>query len=130
MTTLSGVHHVAIIASDYDVSKRFYLDVIGCEVVSEMFRAERNSHKLNLRLPDGIEIELFSFPTPPVRVSHPEACGLRHLALRVGNIEAALAHLRVLGVTHEDVRIDELTGARFCFFADPDGLPIELYEVD
>lgn len=126
---LLGVHHVAIICSDYERSKGFYTDVLGCTIVAEHLRAERQSYKLDLALPGGTQIELFSFPDPPARVSRPEACGLRHLALAVDDIEAWQGHLARHGVITEEIRIDEYTGRRFCFFADPDGLPIELYEI-
>jgi glyoxylase I family protein len=125
---LAGLHHVAIIASDYARSKRFYTDVLGLRVVAEHYRAERDSWKLDLALPDGTQVELFSFPVPPPRVSRPEACGLRHLALRVADLDEAVAHLNVHGVVTEPVRVDEYTGRRFTFFADPDDLPLELYE--
>jgi glyoxylase I family protein len=119
---LGGIHHVAVIASDYARSRRFYTEVLGLRVVSEVYRAERQSHKLDLQLPDGTQIELFSFPSPPARPSYPEACGLRHLALRVADVARLSAH----GVGAEPVRVDPFTGALFTFFADPDGLPIEL----
>lgn len=125
---IAGLHHVAIIASDYGRSKRFYTEVLGLHVVAEHYRAERDSWKLDLALPDGTQVELFSFPSPPARVSRPEACGLRHLALRVADLEAAVAHLQAHGVTSEPLRVDEYTGRRFTFFADPDDLPLELYE--
>jgi glyoxylase I family protein len=125
---LAGIHHVAIIASDYARSKRFYVEVLGLQVVAEAYREARDSWKLDLRLADGTQVELFSFPAPPPRVSRPEACGLRHLAFRVADLDAALAHLRAHGVDAEPVRVDEYTGRRFSFFADPDGLPLELYE--
>ena len=121
-------HHVAVICSDYERSRRFYTEVLGLEVVSEVYRAERRSYKLDLRLPDGAPIELFSFPDPPKRPSYPEACGLRHLAFEVADVSAAVAELEGLGVTVEPVRVDEHTGRRFTFFSDPDGLPLELYE--
>ncbi|MBC8010586.1 MAG: VOC family protein [Burkholderiales bacterium] len=124
----SRLHHVAVIASDYGRSKHFYTEVLGLRVLAETHRAERRSHKLDLALPDGTQIELFSFPSPPPRPSYPEACGLRHLALAVPDIDAALRELARHGITAEPVRVDELTGARFTFFPDPDGLPIELYE--
>jgi len=124
----SGVHHVAIIASDYVRSRRFYTEVLGLQVVHEHYRAERQSYKLDLQLPDGTQVELFSFPSPPPRPSYPEARGLRHLALRVDDMDASLAALAAHGVTAEPVRIDPFTGARFTFIADPDGLPIELVE--
>jgi glyoxylase I family protein len=125
---LLRTHHVAIICSDYKTSRRFYTEILGLEVVSEVYRQERNSYKLDLRIPDGTQIELFSFPDPPRRLSYPEACGLRHLAFEVGNIDEAVADLRTHGVAVEAVRVDEHTGKRFTFFADPDGLPLELYE--
>ncbi|GAB3515499.1 VOC family protein [Pseudoxanthomonas daejeonensis] len=125
---LAGIHHVAIIASDYARSKRFYVEVLGLEVVAEAYREARGSWKLDLRLADGTQVELFSFPAPPPRVSRPEACGLRHLALRVADLDEAVQHLRAHAVATEPVRVDEYTGGRFTFFADPDGLPLELYE--
>ena len=123
-----GLHHVALIASDYPRSKAFYTHTLGCTVIAEEYRAARDSWKLDLRLADDMQIELFSFPAPPPRVSRPEACGLRHLALRVADIEEAVRHLQQHGVEVEAIRVDEYTGKRFTFFADPDGLPLELYE--
>ncbi|WP_255593263.1 VOC family protein [Acidovorax sp. sic0104] len=123
---LDGIHHVAIIASDYARSRRFYTEVLGLTVVNEVFRAERQSYKLDLQLPDGTQIELFSFPSPPARASYPEACGLRHLALRVADLDASLKVLALHDVVEEPARTDPFTGARFTFIADPDGLPIEL----
>lgn len=125
---LRCVHHVAVICSDYAVSRRFYTEVLGLRVVAEQYRAARRSHKLDLALPDGTQIELFSFPDPPPRVSRPEARGLRHLAFAVDDVRAAKADLEACGVAVEPVRVDEATGRRFTFFADPDGLPLELYE--
>nr|WP_272494075.1 VOC family protein [Stenotrophomonas mori] len=125
---LQGLHHVALIASDYARSRDFYTRILGLEVIGEQFRAERGSWKLDLRLPDGSQLELFSFPAPPPRPSRPEACGLRHLAFRVTALDAVLAHLQAEGVACEPVRVDAATGRRFSFFADPDGLPLELYE--
>jgi glyoxylase I family protein len=125
---LLRTHHVAMIVSDYEVSKRFYTQTLGLEVVSENHRTERNSYKLDLRLPDGTQIELFSFPDPPRRPSYPEACGLRHLAFEVADIDETIDELQSHGVAVEQVRVDEHTGKRFTFFADPDGLPLELYE--
>ena len=127
---LGGMHHVAIIASDYDRSRRFYHELLGLPILAETLRAERHSWKLDLALPDGSQLELFSFPAPPPRPSRPEACGLRHLAFRVQALDPVIAHLESHGVDVEPVRVDELTGSRFTFFADPDGLPLELYEVD
>jgi glyoxylase I family protein len=121
-------HHVAIICSDYEASKTFYTQTLGLEIVSEVHRSNRNSYKLDLRLPDRTQIELFSFPDPPRRPSYPEACGLRHLAFEVVNIDDAVVELQRKGVIVEEIRTDEYTGKRFTFFADPDGLPLELYE--
>lgn len=123
---IRGVHHVAIICSDYARSKRFYVETLGLRVVAETYRAERGSWKLDLALPDGVQVELFSFPSPPRRVTRPEACGLRHLALRVDDVDETVRALAARGVVCEPVRVDELTGARFTFFADPDGLPVEV----
>jgi len=125
---LRGIHHVAIIASDYAASKRFYTEVLGLPVVAETFRAARDSWKLDLRLGDA-QIELFTFPGAPPRATRPEAQGLRHLAFAVDDLDAAVARLTGDGVACEPVRTDELTGRRFTFFQDPDGLPLELYEV-
>lgn len=125
---LAGIHHVAIIASDYARSKRFYVEVLGLEIVAEAYRQARDSWKLDLRLADGTQVELFSFPDPPARVSRPEARGLRHLAFRVADLDQAVVHLHAHGVITEPVRVDEYTGRRFTFFADPDDLPLELYE--
>jgi len=128
MLGLKHVHHIAIICSDYEGSKKFYTEVLGCTIVLETFRAERNSYKLDLAVNGTYVIELFSFPNPTARPSRPEACGLRHLAFSVDNIETSIEFLKSKGVTCEPIRIDELTGKRFTFFADPDGLPLELYE--
>lgn len=129
MLGLKNVHHIAIICSDYERSKTFYTKVLGCTVLLETFRAERNSYKLDLAINGTYIIELFSFPNPPARPSRPESCGLRHLAFSVDNIETSIEFLTSKGVTCEPIRVDELTGKRFTFFADPDGLPLELYEV-
>jgi len=126
---LRALHHVAIIASDYPRSKHFYTEVLGLRVIEETYREVRDSYKLDLALPDGTQIELFSFPNPPPRPSYPEACGLRHLAFATDNLDAAVKSLEAHGIAVEPIRIDELTGKRFTFFADPDGLPLELYEV-
>ncbi|SDI58607.1 SMU1112c/YaeR family gloxylase I-like metalloprotein [Pseudomonas panipatensis] len=124
---LHSVHHVALICSDYARSKRFYCDILGLRVVAETYRAARDSWKLDLALGDT-QLELFSFPGAPPRPSYPEAQGLRHLAFAVEDVEAAAAELHAQGVLCEPIRRDELTGKRFTFFADPDGLPLELYE--
>lgn len=125
---LQTVHHVALIVSDYGRSKHFYTEVLGLRVVAENYRAERQSYKLDLALPDGTQLELFSFPSPPPRPSRPEACGLRHLAFVVADVAAWKYQLEAAGIAVEDMRVDEFTGRRFVFFADPDGLPLELYE--
>ena len=127
--TFRKLHHVAIIASDYARSKHFYTEVLGLEIIAETYRAERNSYKLDLAVPGGSQIELFSFPDPPQRSSYPEACGLRHLAFSVADLDRDVAELMGKGISVEPIRVDELTGKRFTFFADPDGLPIECYEI-
>lgn len=124
----SGIHHVAIICSNYEQSKKFYVEVLGFSILQETFRVERNSYKLDLKVGNNSQIELFSFPNPPQRVSSPEACGLRHLAFVVVNLDATVSYLKSQGVQIEDIRIDELTGKRFTFFKDPDDLPLEIYE--
>lgn len=125
---LRRIHHAAIICSDYEVSKRFYTEVLGLQVLAENYRAARRSWKLDLALPDGSQVELFSFPDAPPRPSYPEARGLRHLAFAVDDVVACKAVLEAKGIAVEDVRVDEYTHRRFAFFADPDGLPLELYE--
>lgn len=128
MLKLNGVHHIAIVTADYPRSKRFYCEILGFTLMSEVYRAERDSWKGDLALNGRYTIELFSFPDPPARVSRPEACGLRHLAFSVDNVEQASAELTLAGVSCEPVRIDPETRRRFTFFSDPDGLPLELYE--
>lgn len=125
---LNGFHHVAIICSDYACSKAFYTDVLGFSVLDENYREARDSYKCDLALPDGSQVELFSFPGAPPRPSRPEAQGLRHLAFKVENLNEVIATLNSKGVNCEPVRIDEYTGRQFTFFQDPDGLPLELYE--
>jgi glyoxylase I family protein len=123
-----GIHHVAIIASDYGRSKHFYVDLLGFSIIQETYRSDRHSYKLDLQVGEDA-IELFSFPDPPSRPSFPEACGLRHLAFAVEDLEGAIAHLQSHGIPVEPVRVDELTGKSFTFFQDPDGLPLEIYQV-
>lgn len=125
---LQRIHHAAIICADYERSKRFYTEVLGLKVIAEHFREARNSWKLDLGLPDGSQMELFSFPGAPPRPSYPEAQGLRHLAFVVEDVAACKARLESQGIVVEPVRVDEYTGRRFTFFSDPDGLPLELYE--
>jgi glyoxylase I family protein len=125
---LKRIHHVAIICSDYHRSKSFYTDILGLRVIAETHRKARQSYKLDLALPDGSQLEIFSFPQAPARPSYPEACGLRHLAFEVSDVRAFAAELESKGIAVEEIRVDELTNRRFAFFADPDGLPLELYE--
>jgi len=122
------LHHVAIICSDYARSKRFYTEILGLEVVQETYREERKSFKLDLKLGDTYQIELFSFPNPPARPSSPEACGLRHMAFEVEDVQHVSQILTAKGIEVEPIRVDELTNKRFTFFRDPDNLPIEIYE--
>lgn len=126
---LKRVHHIAIICSNYSVSKKFYTETLGLEIIQEVYREKRDSYKLDLSLNGTYIIELFSFPNPPQRVSRPEAQGLRHLAFEVENIEIAIQALNEKGVVTEPIRVDEYTNKRFTFFSDPDDLPIELYEI-
>lgn len=126
---LHAVHHVALICSDYKKSKHFYADVLGLEILAENYRAERASWKLDLALPNGTQLELFSFPNPPARPSSPEACGLRHLAFVVRDLDSVIGWLIENEIPVEPVRVDEYTHKRFTFFKDPDGLPLELYEL-
>lgn len=124
---LAAIHHVAIIASDYPRSRAFYVDTLGFTVIAEQYREARASWKCDLRQ-GAIQLELFSFPAAPPRPSRPEAAGLRHLAFAVADLDAVVATLVRRGVDLEPIRIDDHTGRRFTFFADPDGLPLELYE--
>ncbi|MDB5110647.1 MAG: putative lyase [Mucilaginibacter sp.] len=128
MLKINRIHHIAIICADYELSKHFYTQILGLKISSEVYRAERRSYKLDLKVGDQYQIELFSFPDPAARPSRPEAAGLRHLAFEVDNIHEAILHIKEHGVVVEAVRIDEFTGKKFTFFADPDGLPIEFYE--
>lgn len=124
---LKRIHHAAIICSDYARSKAFYTQILGLPVIAENYRAARDSYKLDLALPDGGQIELFSFPNTPPRPSFPEAQGLRHLAFVVDSVSEVKAYLEEKGVIVEPIRVDEFTGREYTFFADPDGLPSELY---
>ena len=125
---IAGLHHVAVICTEYARSKDFYTRVLGLSVIAESFREDRGSWKLDLAVPGGGQVELFSFPDVPPRPSRPEAAGLRHLAFAVEDLPAEVAALEGVGVKVEPVRVDALTGRRFTFFRDPDGLPLELYE--
>ncbi len=125
---VNKVHHIAIICSDYEASKKFYVEILGLEIIREVYREERHSFKLDLALKGHYIIELFSFPNPPKRVSRPEATGLRHLAFEVDDIESVINHLAQNNIMAEPIRFDEYTGKRFSFISDPDDLPIEFYE--
>ncbi|MGZ5209471.1 MAG: SMU1112c/YaeR family gloxylase I-like metalloprotein [Kaistella sp.] len=123
------IHHIAIICSDYGVSKKFYTEILGLQVLREVYRAERDSYKLDLGIGDHYVIELFSFPNPPARPSRPESCGLRHLAFSVENVEEKRIELMKRGLDCEEIRIDEFTDRKFFFTQDPDDLPLEFYEM-
>lgn len=125
---LNRIHHIAIIASDYARSKAFYCNILGFSLINEHYRADRDSWKGDLALDGVYTLELFSFPSPPARVSAPEACGLRHLAFGVSDLAFAIAELAEQGVACEPVRRDENSGRCFTFLRDPDGLPLELYQ--
>ncbi|WP_019613830.1 SMU1112c/YaeR family gloxylase I-like metalloprotein [Psychromonas ossibalaenae] len=125
---LKSIHHAAVICSDYEKSKYFYTSILGLEIIAENYRQERDSYKLDLKLPDGGQIELFSFPSPPSRPSTPEAMGLRHLAFVVESVEKVCEYLESSGIAVEPIRIDQYTGKKYTFFQDPDALPLELYE--
>ncbi len=124
----SAIHHVAIIVSDYEASREFYVERLGFPVVRENWRPEKRDWKLDLRVNPTTELEIFAPENPPARPSYPEACGLRHLAFRVSDIEAAVAELAERGIECEPIRTDDFTGERMTFFSDPDGLPLELHE--
>ncbi|MHC5767121.1 MAG: SMU1112c/YaeR family gloxylase I-like metalloprotein [Nostoc sp.] len=124
----TGIHHVAIICSDYDRSKAFYVEILGFSIIQETFRAARNSYKLDLKVAENTQIELFSFPNPPERRSKPESCGLRHLAFQVDDVEETVFYLKSKGLEVENIRVDEITGKKYTFFKDPDNLPLEIYE--
>lgn len=130
MLEVKNIHHIAIICSNYEVSKHFYTQILGLTILHEAYRAERNSWKLDLALNGTYVIELFSFPDPPKRSSFPEATGLRHLAFEIGDLDKALAVLAAHYIKAEPIRIDRFTGKRFTFITDPDGLPVELYEIN
>ena len=125
---VAGIHHIAIICTNYPRAKHFYTQILGCTILQETYRTARESYKLDLQVPGGGQIELFSFPTPPPRPTRPEACGLRHLAFAVTDLDQTIATLNAHGIQTEPIRLDELTERRFTFFQDPDGLPLELYE--
>lgn len=125
---IKRLHHVAIICSDYEQSKYFYTTILGFEILNELYRKDRDSHKLDLALNGQYLIELFSFPNPPQRQTQPESTGLRHISFEVNELEQAIAYLKTKSIVTEPIRIDELTNKKFTFFKDPDNLPIEIYE--
>lgn len=129
MLHLNKIHHIAIICSNYEKSKQFYTEILGLEIVREVYREERKSYKLDLALNGNYCIELFSFPNPPARPSTPEARGLRHLAFAVENLDETVSFLESKNINTETIRVDEFTQKRFTFIADPDLLPIEFYEL-
>jgi len=128
MLKLNSIHHLAIICSDYELSKHFYTEILGLKILNEVYRSDRKSYKLDLSVNGRYQIELFSFPDPPERVSGPEARGLRHIAFEIDDLTQSVKELNRRGVITEEIRVDEFTGKKFVFFSDPDGLPIELYE--
>ena len=128
MALVDRIHHIALIVSDYPRSKRFYTEILGFGVIAETYREARQSYKLDLSVPGGGQLELFSFPEAPPRPTRPEALGLRHLAFAAADLDASVTQLKAQGVEAEPIRTDGLTGKRFTFFFDPDGLPLELYE--
>lgn len=125
---LNKIHHIAIICSNYERSKEFYVNILGLKIIKEIYRKERKSYKLDLSVGGDYQIELFSFPESPKRLSYPEARGLRHLSFEVDNIDEVIKEMNDKNVITENIRIDEVTEKKFTFFSDPDGLPIELYE--
>lgn len=125
---LRKIHHIAVICSNYEKSKDFYIRILGLKPIREVYREERDSYKLDIEVNGEYQIELFSFPNPPARSSYPEATGLRHLAFAVDDIEEAVSYLREHQIKVEEIRVDPFTEKNFTFFADPDGLPIEIYE--
>ncbi|MFC0186136.1 glyoxylase I family protein [Pseudarcicella hirudinis] len=129
MLAINRIHHVAVIVSDYEKSKHFYTEIMGFQIIQEIYRSERESYKLDLSVNGLYQIELFSFPKPPARVSRPEACGLRHLAFEVNDVEQVREQLLTKNIVCEAIRIDEYSGKKFFFIADPDDLPVEFYEI-
>ena len=124
------IHHIAIICSNYEISKKFYTEILGLRILHEVYRADRDSYKLDLGIENQYIIELFSFPNPPARPSGPESCGLRHLAFAVENVEEKRAELISKGLVCEEIRVDEFTNKKFFFTQDPDDLPLEFYEMN
>ena len=125
---LNSVHHIAIIASDIEKAREFYVEKLGFAVVRENYRKERDDWKLDLRVDEHTELEIFAEKNPPKRVNRPEACGLRHLAFRVESVEETVKELAEMGIECEPIRTDTYTGEKMTFFFDPDGLPLEIHE--
>ena len=126
--TLSTIHHIAIIVSNYETAKDFYVNKLNFPIIRENYRPERNDWKLDLRVNEYTELEIFAEPDPPKRVNRPEACGLRHLAFCVESVEQTVKELAEVGIECEPIRTDTYTGKKMTFFQDPDGLPLELHE--
>lgn len=126
---IESIHHVAILTDDYEKSKNFYTAILGFTIIKETYRDDRASYKLDLAINGTYQIELFSFPDFKERVSFPEAKGLRHLAFAVADLESSVNELVEIGIEVQGIRIDEMTNKRFCFFYDPNGQPLELYEI-
>ncbi len=125
---LNSVHHIAIIVSDIKKAREFYIKKLGFEVIRENYRKERDDWKLNLRVDEHTELEIFAEKNPPKRVNRPEACGLRHLAFRVESVDETVKELAEMGIECEPIRTDSYTGEKMTFFFDPDGLPLEIHE--
>lgn len=125
---LNSVHHIAIIVSDIEKAREFYVEKLGFEVIRENYRKGRDDWKLDLRVDEHTELEIFAEKNPPKRVNRPEACGLRHLAFRVENVEETVKELAEIGIECEPIRTDSFTGEKMTFFFDPDGLPLEIHE--
>ena len=124
---LKKVHHIAIIGSNYEQSKHFYVDLLGFSIIRENYRPERDDYKIDLQL-DGIELELFIIKNCPKRLSYPESYGLRHLAFAVDSVDNTVRELNKKGIITEPIRFDIYTGKKMTFFYDPDNLPLEIHE--
>ena len=125
---LNSVHHIAIIVSDIEKAREFYIKKLGFEAIRENYRKERDDWKLDLRVDEHTELEIFAEKNPPKRVNRPEACGLRHLAFRVESVEETVKELDEIGIECEPIRTDTYTGEKMTFFFDPDGLPLEIHK--
>lgn len=125
---LNSVHHIAIIVSNIEKAREFYIKKLGFEAIRENYRKERGDWKLDLRVDEHTELEIFAEKNSPKRVNRPEACGLRHLAFRVASVEETVKELDEIGIECEPIRTDTYTGEKMTFFFDPDGLPLEIHE--